>query len=66
MLTIEWQTQFKKDYKIVKKQQKNLEKLIHIIHELQQNNPLPLKTRATNLRAIILIAGNAILNQIGC
>lgn len=50
MLLIVWQTQFKKDFKNIKKREKKLEKLAHIITELQQGKQLPPKNKNHKLK----------------
>ena len=45
MLTIVWESQFKKDFKLATKRKKNLEKLASIIKDLQHNKPLPPKNK---------------------
>jgi len=44
-LSIVWKGQFKKDYKRVKKQNKNLDKLRSVIELLAQRKQLPAKCR---------------------
>ena len=50
MLTIVWQSQFKKDFKNAKKRNKKLEKLAHIVNELQHNRPLSSKNKNHKLK----------------
>ena len=50
MLTIVWQSQFKKDFKVATKRKKKLEKLTFIINELQHNQPLPAKNKNHKLK----------------
>ena len=50
MLTIVWQSQFKKDFKNAKKRSKKLEKLAHIITELQHGRSLPIKNKNHKLK----------------
>ncbi len=50
MLTIVWQSQFKKDFKHATKRKKKLEKLAHIIKELQHNRALPPKNKNHKLK----------------
>jgi len=50
MLLIIWQTQFKKDFKNAKKQGKKLEKLAHIITELQHGRKLSPKNKNHKLK----------------
>ncbi|HEV2601559.1 MAG TPA: type II toxin-antitoxin system YafQ family toxin [Candidatus Babeliales bacterium] len=50
MLIIVWQSQFKKDFKTAIKQKHNMEKLAHIISELQLNRPLPPKNKNHKLK----------------
>jgi mRNA interferase YafQ len=50
MLPIVWQTQFKKDFKVITKRSKNLEKLAFIINELQHNRSLPAKNKNHKLK----------------
>lgn len=50
MLTIIWHSQFKKDYKQAKKRGKKIDKLAHIITELQHGNPLPPKNKNHKLK----------------
>ena len=50
MLTIVWQSQFKKDFKNAKKRGKKLDKLAHIITELQHNKTLPPKNKNHKLK----------------
>ncbi len=50
MVSIVWQSQFKKDFKNAIKQKRNLEKLAHVINELQQGRSLPLKNRNHKLK----------------
>jgi len=56
MLTIIWESQFKRDYKNAKKRGKKMDKLAHIIMELQHGNPLPPKNKSHKLKG----------NYIGC
>ncbi len=56
MLEIIYTTKFKKEYKIVKKRRKNLEKLSYIIEKLRVLEKLPDKNRDHNLTG----------NYIGC
>ena len=58
-------SQFKKDYKKVKKQGKNLKLLKNIIDDLAQDKKLSPKNRDHNLRAIIEGVVNATLILIG-
>jgi mRNA interferase YafQ len=50
MLLIVWQTQFKKDFKNAEKRGKKLEKLAHVITELQQSKQLPPKNKNHKLK----------------
>ncbi len=50
MLTIIWRLQFKKDFKNVTKRGLKLEKLEHIVGELQRGNALPAKNRNHRLK----------------
>ena len=50
MLTIIWQSQFKRDFKIATKRQKKLAKLAHIINELQHNRALSPKNKNHQLK----------------
>jgi mRNA interferase YafQ len=50
MLTIVWQSQFKKDFKVVSKRNNKLEKLAFIINELQHNRALPPKNKNHKLK----------------
>ncbi len=50
MLSIVWQTQFKKDFKNTQKRGKKLEKLAHIITDLQQSKQLPPKNKNHKLK----------------
>lgn len=50
MLIIIWRVQFKKDFKNVQKSGMKIEKLEHIISELQWLKPLPLKNRNHKLK----------------
>lgn len=50
MLSIVWQTQFKKDFKNAKKRGKKLEKLAHVITELQNGKQLPPKNKNHKLK----------------
>lgn len=50
MLTIVWQSRFKKDFKNISKRKKKLEKLAQIINELQHNRPLPTKNKNHKLK----------------
>ena len=50
MLTIVWQSQFKKDFKNAKKGGKKLEKLAHIITELQHDKQLHFKNKNHKLK----------------
>ena len=43
MLTIVWQSQFKRDFKNAKKRKRRLEKLAYIIEELQHSKKTPSK-----------------------
>ena len=40
-MNVRWQSQFKKDYKRMMKQQKDVNKLDYVIEELAVPNPLP-------------------------
>jgi mRNA interferase YafQ len=50
MITIVWQSQFKKDFKIATKRHKKLDKLALIINKLQCNRPLPAKNKSHKLK----------------
>lgn len=50
MLTILWQSQFKKDFKNAKKRRKKLDKLAFIINELQYEKELPPKNKNHKLK----------------
>ncbi len=50
MLTIIWQSQFKKDFKNATKRKKKLAKLAFIINELQHNKLLPYKNKNHKLK----------------
>ena len=50
MLTIIWQSQFKKDFENAKKRGKDLDKLAHIINELQHSKQLPPKNKNHKLK----------------
>jgi len=50
MFIIVWQSQFKKDFKNVKKRMKKLDKLACIITELQHGRKLPLKNKNHKLK----------------
>ncbi len=50
MLLIVWETQFKKDYKVAVKRNKDLSKLLSIITDLQQGKPLPAKNKNHKLK----------------
>lgn len=50
MLTLVWQTQFKKDINQALKRKKDLEKLENIIRELQNQRPLPAKNKNHKLK----------------
>lgn len=50
MLLLVWQSQFKKDFKKIKKSGFDLEKLARIISLLQNNKPLPTKNRNHKLK----------------
>jgi len=50
MLVIVWESQFKKDFKLIIKRQKKLEKLHFIINELQHSRPLPPKNKNHRLK----------------
>ncbi len=50
MLILVWQSQFKKDFKNAKKRGKKLNKLAHIITELQQGKQLPPKNNNHKLK----------------
>lgn len=54
MLIIVWKSQFKKDFKLVTKRQKKLDKLQCILNELQYGRPLPAKIGIINLKVIML------------
>lgn len=41
MLNIIWQSQFKRDFKVAVKRGKKMEKLAHVINELQHRKTLP-------------------------
>jgi mRNA interferase YafQ len=45
LLTLVWQSQFKKDFKVVTKRGKKLDKLAQIITELQHGKQLPAKNK---------------------
>lgn len=44
-MNVRWQSQFKKDYRRMMKQGKNIDKLDYVIEELAVPNPLPEKYR---------------------
>ncbi len=50
MLSIVWQSQFKKDFKTITKRKKKLEKLAFIINELQHCRSLPPKNKNHKLK----------------
>lgn len=50
MLTIVWESQFKKDFSLATKRGKNLEKLALIIENLQTKTPLPPKNKNHKLK----------------
>ena len=50
MLGIVWQSQFKKDFKTIKKREKKLDKFAHIINELQHGKQLPPKNKNHKLK----------------
>jgi mRNA interferase YafQ len=50
MLVIVWESQFKKDFKKAEKRGNKLEKLMHIIKELQHSRPLPPKNKNHKLK----------------
>ena len=50
MLTIVWESQFKRDFKNATKRKKKLEKLAHIINELQHKKTLPPKNKTHKLK----------------
>ena len=50
MLAIIWESQFKRDYQKTKKRGKRMDKLAHIIKELQHSNPLPPKNKNHKLK----------------
>lgn len=50
MLIIVWGSQFKKDFKLITKRQKKLDKLQFIISELQHGRSLPPKNKNHKLR----------------
>ncbi len=56
MLDLIWQSQFKKDFKKIKKSRLKIEKLAYIITELQHERPLPPKNKNHKLKG----------NYIGC
>lgn len=64
MLAIITHTQFRKDLKQAKKREMKLEKLAHIVTELQHGKQLPPKTKIIRYKVIIVIVGNVILSPI--
>ena len=50
MLSIIWESQFKRDFKNAKKRSKKMEKLAHVILELQHNRQLPPKNKNHKLK----------------
>ncbi|MDP3889248.1 MAG: type II toxin-antitoxin system YafQ family toxin [bacterium] len=50
MLTIVWQSQFKKDFRNAKNRGKKLDRLTHILEKLQHNEQLPLKNKNHKLK----------------
>ncbi len=50
MLTIIWESQFKKDFKIAKKRGRDLTKLDEIIRILQSQKSLPIKNKDHKLK----------------
>lgn len=50
MRVIVWQSQFKKDFKVAQKRNKKLEKLAHIITELQHGRELSPKNKNHKLK----------------
>ena len=53
-MSIVWTRQFKKDYKRIKKQNKNIDKLRFIIELLLQHKPLPTRFRDHKLTGFSL------------
>ena len=62
---IQFTTQFKKDLKLAKKQNKNLDKLFEVIDILANGGTLEAKYRDQILLETIKAHVNVILNQIG-
>jgi mRNA interferase YafQ len=50
MLALVWESQFKRDFKLITKRQKKLEKLQFIISELQHSRLLPPKNKNHKLK----------------
>ena len=63
---IQFTTQFKKDLKLAKKQNKNLDKLFEVIDILANGGTLEAKYRDHDLQATIRARVSVTLNQTGC
>ena len=63
---IQFTNQFKKDLKLAKKQNKNLDKLFEVIDILANGGMLETKYRDLILQAIIKARVSATLSQTGC
>lgn len=50
MLAIVWQSQFKRDFKNAMKRARNMEKLAHIVYELQHSRALPPRNKNHKLK----------------
>lgn len=63
---IQFTKQFKKDLKLAKKQNKNLDKLFEVIDILANGGTLEAKYRVMILQATIKARVSVTLNQTGC
>ena len=64
-MTVRWRSQFKKDYKRMMRQGKDINKLDYVINELAAPNPLPEQYRYIILRGIGRDIKSATLSRIG-
>ena len=66
MLRLEFTTKFKKDFKRIKKQGRNLKKLKVALKLLQTQSDLPRHCVATRSKGIIEVTVNCTSSRIGC